>query len=343
MNKPVNSTTTATSPNLKAIIKPYLGVSDTSSAEQSIGNKVRADYRRANPNFGTAEVLIEEYAQQIQILRDRRDRRNLASRKAPLNRVPMPGARAETEQLTRHDYLIYILTTWAAVLGIAVAWHALASFVADSGVIESLTDSYWRSFLMSGVAVTGAVLFKAGAALCADEEEERAYYRRLFKYAAAAVLLYVAVLAATFGPHKTDLAAIQLALAGGGAASNPVADAIKAIAPYFVVGTQLLAEMLSAPVIFNAATQKHLAGRKIIVAEHDVQSLHESKIEALNTKIVELAHLIAASQSALDLHTDAQESEIQTALDLYRRTEAERARHMAHANDAFISECFGGT
>jgi hypothetical protein len=239
--------------------------------------------------------------------------------------------------LQKHETLVYAGMLAAIVLGMAIACNSLAAFISESTLVDALTDHFGRALLMSGIGFTGAVLLKAGAELSTNERTQRIYHNRVFGVALVSTTIYVLVLSLAFAPHKTDLAQMQATLAGGGVPETPFADAIRAIANYALVGTQLITEMTGAPIIFFAMTRRHLMGRKIHVVSGDAWDFHQRLVEASDQKIMHLVMKKGECDDRIRICLAKEAERIEAVQRAHRRLEADRARYLAQADEEFQS------
>jgi hypothetical protein len=224
------------------------------------------------------------------------------------------------------------------LIGVAMAMHALASYISDSGVILLLDGHYFASLLMSAVPLTSVLAMKARASTAGSEEAERAFYQRLFQFGLSALIVHLVVVSLVFAPQKFDLAAVQQAMANGVSPSNWFADTIKNIGERAVLGSQLFAETLLAPIIAHKADLIHRAGREAIVKLSEAQDVHDAAIKAINSEIDSSILELSRAQADLAAHSAAERARIESAQALCRDLSADLDANQRRARDQFFTK-----
>jgi len=337
MNKPINPADTAASTLLSAAMRSAVHsyLDDPAAAEQTITERVRARYRGDHPQFAIAEARVEEDQSVLDGLRETRERHRQAMRGGDLMRERLFGPRQGA--LTLFDFGLFAGIAVVGIGGNCVALSNVATYVADSGVIDSLTDNFYRALFVSAIPFSGSAVVKAIGAFQADNKAERAFNLRIAGYAAGFVAAHIVSLAIFFAPHKLDAGALQEALANGTSPGNSVVATLRDIASYFVLGTGLFAEMLIAPVVVSYAHKLHRAGRKIVAPLHDEQQAHFEIIEGINAKIDPIVDRLGQARAEVDKHASALAEMIEATLHLHRETAADLKAAERRAKDEFFS------
>lgn len=302
-------------------------------AERLIADEVRRNYRDGNPEYLGAEAIVSEKSEQLAYLKAERTRHLRSKEATDLVRERFFGPRSDRTSL--FDSLQFIAAVVAALLGIAMAWTTVANYVAELNVFDRLTDNYIGALLMSAAPVTGAFLLKARASILNNDEAERSYYLRLSGYAFVSLCVYFLALSVVFAPHHHDTAQLADALVNGASLDDPISQAIKAVGPYVVLVSQLMAETLIAPVLLAYASKLHRAGRPITVGIHEQHPMHDEEIDAISDKIEALIDEQVKVQRGQKLHTDTEEFEVGAAIQLFRKKKADHGKHLARASAEF--------
>jgi hypothetical protein len=338
MNKPIKPPSTADAELLSAIRRSDVRshIADPATAEREITERVRARYRGDNPQIAVAEAQIEEEQAVLAGLREFRERHMQATRGGDLMRERYVGQREHA--LTLFDFGLFAFVACVGVGGNLVALSNLATYVADSGAIASLTDNFFRALFVSAIPFSGSVALKVIGAFQADNKAERAFNLRTAWCAVAFVAVHILALTIFYAPHKFDGAALAEALASGVAPTNPIVAALQNFASYLVLGSGLAAEMLITPVAINYAQKLHRAGREIIVVLHDEQVAHREAIAVINQVIAKVIERIGQAQSELDKHASALAEMMKANLHLHRETAADLKTVERRATEEFFAK-----
>jgi hypothetical protein len=310
-------------------------IADPAATERAVAERLRNRYSGDHPELASAKKKVEEDESRLARLREVSDRHAQAMRGGDLMRERLFGPREGA--LTRFDLGIFVSIACIGTGGNFVALTNVATYVADSGVIASLTDNFFRALFVSAIPFSGAAVVKAFGAFQPDDKSERTFNLRIAAYAIAFAVLHITALSIAFAPHKLDAAAMQEALTNGVSPTNPVAAIVQQFALYVVLGSALLAEMLIAPALIAYAHKLHRAGRPILSERHDDQERHEKIIESIDAKIDRILDRIGNACAESDKHESAMSEMIETALGLLRETAAEFENHKKRAHDEFFS------
>jgi hypothetical protein len=337
MNRPVNPADTAAATLLSAAMRSAVlsHIDDPAAAEKTLTERVRARYRGDHPEFAIAEARIEENQAVLHGQRELRERHMEAMRGGDLMRERLVGPR--DGKLTLFDFGLFAGIAAVGIGGNFVALSNVATYVADSGVIDSLTDNFYRALFVSAIPFSGSAVVKAIGAFQADNKAERAFNLRIARYACGFVAAHIIALALFFAPHKMELAALQQAMANGVSPTNPIVAILRDIASYFVLGTGLFAEMLIAPVVISYAHKLHRAGREVVAKLHDEQEVHRQIIEGINSKIDPIVERLGRARAEVDKHASALAEMIEATLHLHREAAADLKAAERRAKDEFFS------
>lgn len=306
------------------------------NGEQNIAEEIRAEFRRQFPLMSVLPLIVEDIKKRIEGLVAKRQRHDKAQEEADLVTPQSLGPRSEP--LSRYDSILFLLFNFGAVIGVAMAMHALASYIADSGVISLLDGRYYASLLMSAVPLTSVLAIKSRAAMAGSDKAERTFYRRLFQFGVVALVVHLVVVSLVFAPQKVDLSSIQQALADGVSPSNWFTAVVKNIGERTVLGSQLFAETLLSPIIAYKADLILRAGRKVVVQLSETQVVHEEAIKSINSEIDSLILEQARDQTELAALSAAERSRIEAAQARYRDLSAELDANLKRARDEFFSK-----
>lgn len=305
MNKPLHPPSMADATLLSASLQSaVLSYADNpAAAEQKIIQDVRARYIGSHPDLPRAENVLREAEEQIDDFRERRERHREAMRVADLLSEPKTDRR--DSPLMPFDQALFLGMAGIGVLGSAVALTNVATYVADSAMLPSMTDNFVRALFFTSTPFSASALIKAIIAFQGNSKSERALNLKLAKYAGVFVGLHIVSLAVYFAPQKLDPGDLAQALANGVSPVNPIVASVKTVASYLVLGTGLFAEMFIAPVVINYATKLHKAGRKIIYRIHDEQITHRAAIAEINGELNKLVVITGLARAEIQKHEAA--------------------------------------
>jgi hypothetical protein len=345
MNKPVDpASIMAAAKSLSAGMRSAVRslINDPAPAEQEIAERTRGRYSGAHPEAAVAKTRVTVLEGRLSDHLEIREWHMQTMREADPMREKLIGPRPHA--LTLYDFSVFAFMAAVGIGGNIVALSNLATYAADSGVIASLTDNFFRSLIVSAIPFSGSALFKALGALQGSDMAERAFYRRLARCAVAFVSAHIISLAIVFAPHKLDAAALAQALANGVAPTNPVVEALQYIASYLVLGTGLFAEMIIAPVVIAYASKLHRAGREITVTLSAEHVAHRAALVDSDRQIDEVVEQLGQARSELDRHTSALAEMTDATLQMHHETAADfKADERRFTHEFFVKRAKGGS
>ena len=297
MNKAVDPRAAGAASTISPDIATVLDSLDKPNPKQFIDDTINAEFRRENPAFAGLPGVVEHIEKQVVRLDEEAERHAREKTTADLLDHEFLGERPK--RLSSYDLIQFYIFALAALLGVGMSMHVLACYISDSDVVSFLNGNYFGSLFMSALPAIAVLAFKARASLSGSDEAERLFYIRLFKCGLVALGVYVVAVSIVYAPHKVDLAAIQAALANGVEPDSWLSTVVKNVGENTVLGSQLCAETLLAPLAALKADMFHRSGRLVTAPLANAQIVHNAAIEIINARRSELARTLSEAQNEL--------------------------------------------